>query len=134
MLRCFTAVNHLSQLDHNEADLNQFLFSYFLFTSWLHSQACQLIFFFSTVDAKKKKKQSLARNKQGSTACNQLVQLPFLYGWSLLAQKVVCFKSFFAIVKTQDFFLRNTYLTRMALGFYTFVYSPSIVYCTKGSN
>ena len=130
MLRCFTAVNHLSQLDHNEADLNQFLFSYFLFTSWLHSHTCQFIFFFSTVDAKKKK----------AVTCTQQTGFDSLQpaGSTAVSIRLVTtrakgrmFQKFLRNSQNQEFFLRNTYLTRMVLGFYTFVYNPSIVQVSK---
>ena len=51
-----------------------------LFSRWPHSNACQLIFFFLPVDAVQPWGKS-------STACRQLFQLTWLYGWFLLAQK-----------------------------------------------
>ena len=126
MLRCFTAVNHLSQLDHNEADLNQFLFSYFLFTSWLHSQACQFIFFFSTVDAKKKKSSHLHATNRVRQLATSWFNCRF-YTVGRCSRKRSMFQKFLRNSQNSRFFFKKYIFNQNGLGILYICIQP--VYC-----
>ena len=127
MLRCFTAVNHLSQLDHNEADLNQFLFSYFLFTSWLNSQACQFIFFFSPVDAKKKKKAVTCTQQTGFDSLQPAGSTAVSIRLVATRAKGRMFQKFLRNSQNSRFFFKKYIFNQNGLGILYICIQP--VYC-----